>query len=329
MSQLPLTITVASLTPGFEGGFNDYDSTLPDRISISTQQSIALIVAGSTEPTSDEGLWFKNNNTLYYWSDSEGRYKPIILEAESQKYVLSAAAPDQTKYELWVVLNSSGQGIDLRTYYNGAWRSTIIGTANAVAVFNPTGEGLTMVPTGTAGDPLVSNGAAAAATFQAYDPRFIGELIVMSGTTPPSTNYVRCDGAAQLRASYPLLDAYYAALAYPYGSGDGVTTFNVPDDVGRVLVGAGTGTAADATAHALGSEGGTETHTLTAAQTPAHTHANGSYTKLAQTGTGGEGFDTTPTGTTVAFAAASSIGGSGSHPNLQPYFTGCYFVRAK
>lgn len=54
-----------------------------------------------------------------------------------------------------------------------------------------------------------------------------------------------------------------------HGVGDGSTTFNVPDMKGRSDVGLDTGQSEFA---AIGETGGAKTHTLTLAQTPAHSH---------------------------------------------------------
>lgn len=89
-----------------------------------------------------------------------------------------------------------------------------------------------------------------------------------------------CYGQAISRTDYPNL---FAAIGTTYGAGDGSTTFNLPDLRGRVAAGRDDmgGTAAGRLTSAstfvgttLGATGGTETHTLTTAQMPAHTHAN-------------------------------------------------------
>lgn len=51
--------------------------------------------------------------------------------------------------------------------------------------------------------------------------------------------WLECNGVAVSRTTYSALSTYLAALtpAYPFGAGNGTTTFNVPDTRGRVPVG--------------------------------------------------------------------------------------------
>ena len=59
----------------------------------------------------------------------------------------------------------------------------------------------------------------------------IGSIISMSGWSgAPPSGYIGLPVAPTTvsRASFPLLDAYYSALGYPYGNGNGTTTFNLP-----------------------------------------------------------------------------------------------------
>jgi microcystin-dependent protein len=71
-----------------------------------------------------------------------------------------------------------------------------------------------------------------------------------------------CDGAAISRTTYATL---FAVIGTTFGTGDGSTTFNVPDLSGRVPLGV-------SSAHLLGSTGGSETVTLTEQELPAHVH---------------------------------------------------------
>lgn len=99
----------------------------------------------------------------------------------------------------------------------------------------------------------------------------IGTILDFAGSTLP-TGYLECDGSAVSRTDYAAL---FAALGTTWGAGDGSTTFNLPDFRGRTTIGSGTGTASDATAHALGSTGGAETHTLTGAESGTSAHGHG------------------------------------------------------
>jgi microcystin-dependent protein len=87
---------------------------------------------------------------------------------------------------------------------------------------------------------------------------------MFAGSSAP-TGYLLCDGSAVSRTTY---SALFAVTSTTYGVGDNSTTFNLPDLRTRVPVGKNaTGTFAT-----LGATGGAETHTLTEAQLPGHTH---------------------------------------------------------
>ena len=64
------------------------------------------------------------------------------------------------------------------------------------------------------------------------------------GSTPPS-GFLKCDGSAISRTTY---SALYSKITVTYGSGDGSTTFNLPDFRGRFLRGAGGSSASIGTA---------------------------------------------------------------------------------
>ena len=63
-----------------------------------------------------------------------------------------------------------------------------------------------------------------------------GVIIQFAGTTAP-TGYLICDGSAVNRTTYPNL---FAAIGTTWGSGNGTTTFNIPDLRGYFLRGSGT-----------------------------------------------------------------------------------------
>jgi len=104
----------------------------------------------------------------------------------------------------------------------------------------------------------------------------------------------------------------------PYGLGDGSTTFNIPDLRQRVPVGY---KSADTYNGYLGQAGGEQTHVLTIAEMPAHTHD-------LHLGTGATGGDLLGDYNTATNDSATDSAGSGDpHNNLQPYVTVNYIIR--
>lgn len=117
-----------------------------------------------------------------------------------------------------------------------------------------------------------------------------GMISPFGGSSAP-TGWLLCDGAAVSRTTYAAL---FAVIGTTYGAGDTSTTFNVPDLLGRVPMGAGAGTGL--TSRSLGAELGVESVTLTAEQSgsPSHDHGvtsvgGGAHTASGSISTGGHG----------------------------------------
>jgi microcystin-dependent protein len=153
-----------------------------------------------------------------------------------------------------------------------------------------------------------------------------GAVMPYAGSTEPS-GWVFCYGQAISRTTYAAL---FAALSTAYGVGDGSTTFNVPDLRGRAVAGRDDmgGTAASRitaagsgiTGTTLGNAGGAETHTLTIAQMPAHTHGISGGTNLQ----GGGPNATVTSGNNVQ---TTSQGGGTAHNNTQPTIILNYIIK--
>lgn len=144
---------------------------------------------------------------------------------------------------------------------------------------------------------------------------------VMQWTTNSApTGWLLCDGSAVSRSTY---SALFAVVGTTYGSGNGSTTFNVPNLQGRVPVGKNSGTF-----FTLGGTGGAETHTLTTTEMPAHTHSYNDGFPSASAGwyaQGGGAYNiqtNTDTGKTTG-----SAGSGGAHNNLQPYIVLNYIIK--
>lgn len=106
-----------------------------------------------------------------------------------------------------------------------------------------------------------------------YDPigTPAGAIIQYGGTAEPQ-GWLMCDGREVSRTTYARLFASLGGVSsYPYGLGNGSTTFNLPNLKGKVAVGRDS---ADTSFDGLGETGGAKTVTLTAAQSglPAHGH---------------------------------------------------------
>jgi microcystin-dependent protein len=102
-----------------------------------------------------------------------------------------------------------------------------------------------------------------------------GSINAWSTNTAP-TGWQLCDGTAVSRTTYAAL---YAVIGTTYGSGDGSTTFNLPNLKGKVIVGRDS---AQTEFDTLAETGGAKTVTLSSTEIPSHTHSithdHGSHT---------------------------------------------------
>lgn len=115
----------------------------------------------------------------------------------------------------------------------------------------------------------------------AVQPQPVGVVEAFAGSNAPN-GWLICDGSQVSRALFPEL---FSVIGTTYGSGDGFTTFTLPDLRGRTIAGKDgvnnmnngptnrlTSSHFGASGTALGNSGGNEAHTLTTAQLAAHSH---------------------------------------------------------
>lgn len=172
--------------------------------------------------------------------------------------------------------------------------------------------------------------------FQSNIPTLIplGGIIDYSGSSAPNSNFVLPFGQAISRTTYSALFAIYNAVSLPYGSGDGSTTFNVPDCRGSVIAAldnmGGSARGVLTTATSLGVFGGEQNHLLSVGEMPSHSHTatDSGHTHtvgISATIFGGTGpgsltnnSGSINTGTGFANISVTNTGGGGVHNNVQP-----------
>lgn len=150
-----------------------------------------------------------------------------------------------------------------------------------------------------------------------------GAMMFWPGASTP-TGWLQCYGQAISRSTYA---GIFAALGTTHGTGNGSTTFNLPDGRDVVFVGkgdmggaarglltvAGSGMDSDV----LGFQGGAEAVTDTTAEMPSHGHTVNGY---GTTGSSGNPAKTPSNGagSPSSWFTTASQGGGGARRNVQP-----------
>jgi len=165
----------------------------------------------------------------------------------------------------------------------------------------------------------------------------VGVVNPFAGTVAPA-GWLLCAGQAVSRTEYSGL---FLTIGTTYGVGNGSSTFNLPDMRGRVVAGVDNmgGTAASrltntvlSASNTLGATGGSQTHTLTTAQIPAHRHPSRyEYLGLTSGGLFRHWITDNPTGGGSGnnyMPIGLDAGGGAAHTNTQPTIVLNYIIKA-
>lgn len=150
----------------------------------------------------------------------------------------------------------------------------------------------------------------------------VGEIKIYAGIESSiPVGWMKCDGRLLDRVIYKEL---FTKIGTIYGTGDGKTTFAIPNMEGRVPVGVGSG-------FSLGSKGGEKEHTLLQSEIPEHKHLTpfnehydvdypwGKHSTNHLGSHGGQDYDNW-------WAYTSPVGGNQPHNNMQPYISIQYII---
>jgi microcystin-dependent protein len=225
--------------------------------------SIAMLDANYTL-VSGNGVTDEARNAVLVMTGTLTATRNVVVPTSNKFYAVRNAT---TGSQSILVKTSAGTGVTLANGFTQLMYCDGTNVVLASVPINSTNGNVAIAGNTTVGGDLAGGDIIPAGVIWEY-----------GGAAAP-TGWLLCNGAAVSRTTYAAL---FAIIGTAYGSGDGSTTFNVPDRRDRVGVGVGpsysrgqTGGAVTATTSTDGSHnhtGNTGGTTLTTAQIPSHQH---------------------------------------------------------
>lgn len=116
----------------------------------------------------------------------------------------------------------------------------------------------------------------------------------------------------------------FAIIGETYGAGDGLTTFNLPNLKGRMIIGLDH---SDSDFDTVGKTGGEKTHQLTISEMPNHHHNYSKSGSETVQNSSNLGADETAGSDATSETATSTNGSDQPHNNMQPYVVMNYIIK--
>ena len=199
-------------------------------------------------------------------------------------------------------------------------------------LLNPVFTGVPTAPTAAAGTSTTQIATTAFATAVGSSSVSPGAMLMWPLASAPG-GFLLCNGQSVSRTTY---SALFAVLGVVFGSGDGSTTFTLPDYRDRMPVGAGASYSANSTGGSKDAVVVSHSHSASVSD-PSHVHSsavgNGFLSSFGGIGEilgGGSDVSfgrppTTAAAVTGISVSVNAAGSSGSNANLPPYL-GIYFI---
>lgn len=237
------------------------------------------------------GRWYYATDTGQLFRDSGSTWRQVNVTADLITALeIAPATITNTEISASAAIAESKLNLASDAAPGTASRRTLGTGANQAAAGNDSRFGQASPP--TSGSVLLASLAA-----EVSDRLIPAGTLLPTGRTTAPTGYLLCDGSAVSRTTY---SALFTAISTRFGSGDGSTTFNLPDMRGRVAIGLGTHGDVDV----IGDNDGV---TL-ANRTPKHYHntnSQGTHDHTAATGSAG--------------SHSHTIGNAGAHSHTYTY----------
>jgi microcystin-dependent protein len=302
------------------------DYTLSNYNGTSDEARNAVLVIGGTNSAIRKIVAPQGQNKTY-----------IISNQTSGGYSITIGAPTGTAVTIpsGVVAQVYTDGANFYSSQTGsAGNFTVNGTLTAAGLTD-TGNlsvsgTLTGVSASFSGTLTAPTAASGTNTTQVATTAFVAQNAVLTGallmwpTTSAPTGYLNCDGTAVSRTTY---SALFAVIGTTFGTGDGTTTFNLPNYTNRMPYGT-----------TIGSTGGAATTTISQANLPnvnfpvtdpGHAHLyDRATTKSVQSGNSTPCFVDNSTVSTQTATTGISVnsGGSGTPASTISPYLGINFI---